>query len=136
MTPQVQALPLSGTGSGTEFLAGQYFSDRGYRIVERNYRARRGELDLVVEKDGELAFVEVRYRASRMFGAPVETVSRAKRRKLSLAALEFICERGGEERAMRFDILSVVRTGKGLSLEHFENAFEPDCGAASALLWH
>ena len=123
----------SRTGSGSEFLAGQYFSDRGYRVVERNYRAKRGELDLIVEKGEALAFVEVRYRKSEAFGAPAETVTRSKQRKLSLAALEFVAERGGEDKCLRFDVLAMARRGAELAFEHFENAFEPDfSGGATA----
>lgn len=133
MTARGQLAALPDTGCGSEFLAGQYLSERGYRIVERNYRARWGELDLVVEKAGELAFVEVRYRRSGAYGAPEETVSPAKRRKLSLAALEFVSRRGEEDRSLRFDVLAMVRRGKGIDVAHFENAFEPDFSGADRL---
>ncbi len=126
MTAREQTRERSATGNGSEFLAGQYFSDHGYRIVERNYRARRGEIDLVVEKDNELAFVEVRYRKTEKFGAPEETVTTAKRRKLSLAALEFITSRDAAEKSLRFDVLAMVRKGASIALTHFENAFEPE----------
>lgn len=134
MIAQRQVLDFPDTGSGSEFLAGQYFSDRGYRIVERNYRARCGEIDLVVEKDGALAFVEVRYRKSKAFGAPEETVSRAKRRRISLAALEFISDRGEEDKSLRFDVLAMVWRGNGIDMVHFESAFEPEFGSA-AMPW-
>lgn len=134
MTAREQTREHSTTGSGSEFLAGQYFSDCGYRIVERNYRARRGEIDLVVEKDNEIAFVEVRYRKTARFGAPEETVTTAKRRKLSMAALEFITSRNTAEKSLRFDVLAMVRKGASIALTHFENAFEPEFDGV-ALQW-
>lgn len=136
MIAREQVIDFSETGCGSEFLAGQYFGDRGYRIVERNYRTRRGEIDLVVEKDGELAFVEVRYRKSKAFGTPEETVTRSKRRRLSLAALEFVSRRGDAEgKSLRFDVLAMERRGTGIGMAHVEGAFEPDFGGA-AMHWN
>lgn len=129
-TPRERAFPFHGTGA--EFLAGQYFSDRGYRILERNYRGKRGEIDLIVERENEVVFVEVRYRSSSTFGRPVETVTHAKRCKLSLTALQFIDEHGIEGKSLRFDVLAVMPTKSGLDMEHFENAFEPDLSMALA----
>ena len=115
-----------GVGSGAEFLAAQYLSERGYAICRRNYAARGGEIDIIAEKDGVVAFVEVRFRRSGRFGTPAETVTWAKRRRITLTALNFMAENRAslEGRAFRFDVISMSLEGGRLVFEHFRNAFE------------
>ena len=62
------------TGSEYEGLAAKWLEGHGYQIVERNYRCRQGEIDLIAEKDGYLVFVEVKYRRSSEAGDPAEAV--------------------------------------------------------------
>lgn len=115
-----------GVGSGTEFLAAQYLSERGYTIRRRNYAARGGEIDIIAEKDGVVAFVEVRFRQSTRFGTPAETVTLAKRRRITRTALNFMAENRAslEGRAFRFDVISMSMEDGRLVFEHFRNAFE------------
>lgn len=111
---------------GCEFLAEQYLGDRGYLVLARNFATRRGEVDLIVSRDGVVAFVEVRFRRAGRFGSPVETVTLAKRRKISIAAIEYVVSRGMEGLgiAFRFDILGITDDGGRIAFEHVENAFE------------
>lgn len=115
-----------GIGSGTEFLAAQYLSDRGYSILLRNYAARGGEIDIIAEKDGVIAFVEVRFRRSARFGTPAETVTPAKRRRITQTALDFMVSGRVplEDLAFRFDVLSVSMEAGRIVFSHVENAFE------------
>lgn len=114
-------------GQSTEEMAARYLEAKGYQVLARNWRTRLGEVDLIVQKALVLAFVEVRYRRSAAFGAPEETVTKAKRRKVILAALEYAGERGLlERRAVRFDVVAVVKTASGPRVLHIEDAFDAD----------
>ncbi len=81
--------------------------ERGYRIVARNVRLRRGELDIIAEDHGTLVFVEVKTRRSRAYGTPAEAVTPAKRRALATLALAYLGRRGLCGRACRFDVVEV-----------------------------
>jgi putative endonuclease len=109
----------AGEGAAAEFLGA-----RGYRIVARNHRCRRGEVDLIAEKGELLVFIEVRTRATGAFGGPEETVSASKQRRVVAAARDFLARRRGPERGVRFDVVAVVDGPSGPTLQHFENAFD------------
>jgi putative endonuclease len=111
-------------GDAGEGAAAELLRSRGYRIVARNHRCRRGEVDLVAEKGELLVFVEVRTRATEAFGSPEETVSPAKQRRVLAAARDFLARWRGPERGARFDVVSVVDSPQGPKLQHFENAFD------------
>ena len=96
----------------------------GYRIVARNHRCPRGEIDVVAEKGEVLVFVEVRTRTSALFGGPEETVDFRKQRRVIAAARDFLAQRRGPPRAARFDVIAVVDGPGGPALTHFPNAFD------------
>jgi putative endonuclease len=92
----------------SEDFALDQLQSRGLRLVARNYRTRRGEIDLVLQEDASLVFVEVRYRASIAFGRPEETVGAKKQSRLRLAAEAFLQRRqSGHDTACRFDVFAV-----------------------------
>ena len=105
---------LSGAvGAGFEKSAETYLRRRGLKTLERNYRCRRGEIDLVMTHGDYLVFVEVRYRASREFGDPLETITPRKQRRIIAAATHFLAanERlGNRPRKSRPGSCSVCRT--------------------------
>ena len=110
------------TGAAAESLACRFLERNGLRLVERNYRCRRGEIDLVMQDTGHLVFVEVRYRANRQFGGGAETVDGAKQRRLTAAAAHYLqTHRSGREPACRFDVVAV--TGQD-EPEWIRDAFE------------
>jgi putative endonuclease len=121
-------------GRAAESLAADYFLQHGYRVLERNYRTRRGEVDLILEKGCYLIFVEVRYRRSTAFGSPEETITPAKQRKVILAALEYVVRRGLGARMIRFDVVSLVQGSGAPRIEHIEDAFEAKLPGLSATL--
>jgi len=89
-------------GAAAEALAASYLVACGLTIVQRNYRCRGGEIDLIA-RDGEiLVFVEVRLRRNRAFGTAAESITAAKRRRLRLAARHYLA-RLGHEPPCRFD---------------------------------
>ena len=105
-------------GDAAEDRAAAFLAGRGYRIIERNFRAKVGEIDIVAMQGEVVVFVEVRSRAGTAFGLPQETIGRDKRRKL-LRAAQVYAQARGLDCPMRFD---VIAEGPG-GLEHFEDAF-------------
>lgn len=97
----------------------------GYRIVETNYRTRYGEIDIVATDGDDLVFVEVKTKGSAEYGRPEEAVDDKKRRKLSQMALIYLTGHGGgDERACRFDVVTVDLTGFLPKVRLIPNAFE------------
>jgi putative endonuclease len=103
-----RALELGQRG---EALAWNFLRKQGYTILEKNYRTRFGEIDLVAEKEGVIVFLEVKTRRDHRFGAPEEAVEWRKRQKLVRVAQAFLQTKGLEEKEVRFDILSVTWNG-------------------------
>ena len=111
-------------GDAGEEAAAELLRGGGYRIVARQHRCRRGEVDLIAEKGELLVFVEVRTRATAAFGAPEETVGFAKQQRIIAAAQDFLARRRGPERGARFDVVAVDDGPRGPQLTHYENAFD------------
>lgn len=100
-----------------EDLAATWLQRHGYTILERNWRRPCGELDLIVERDGEIIGVEVKTRSSARMGEPEEAVTRAKQRKLLLTMQTYLMETGAEQRPYRLDVLAVRLAPGGAHLE-------------------
>ena len=93
-------------------------------MVDRNVRFMRKEIDLVVEKDGLVAFVEVKGRSGPAFGHPLEAITWRKRRAISIAARLWMARSRIEARSYRFDAVSVFSDGAGgIEIEHVEGAW-------------
>jgi putative endonuclease len=107
-----------------EKAAEELLAASGYRIVARNHRCPRGEVDLVAEQGDLLVFVEVRTRATSAFGAPEETVGGRKQERLVRAARDFLARWRGPPRGARFDVVAVVDHPAGPRLTHFPGAFD------------
>ena len=114
---------LARTG---EQLAEDYFRRHQYDILDRNYRCSFGEIDLIVEKNGCLVFVEVKTRSSEAVGSPEEAVHLYKQKKLYKTAQFYLKEKNISEMDMRFDVISILlrKEEKSTTFQHFENAFE------------
>jgi putative endonuclease len=111
-------------GALGEEAAAELLRKAGYRIVARNHRCSRGEVDVIAEKGDLLVFVEVRTRATAAFGGPEETVGTRKQRRVVAAARDYLAQRRGPPKAARFDVIAVVDGPAGPALTHFENAFD------------
>ena len=110
-------------GKDAEGRAARYLEEKGYRIVARNWRARRGELDLVAMHDGTLCFVEVRQRGGGARVTALESIDRRKQASLVRAAQEYLLRHGLHRQAARFDVIAIDARGE---LTHLENAFTAD----------
>lgn len=91
-------------GAAAEALAAQFLQARGIRIVERNYRCRGGEIDIIAREGSTLVFVEVRLRRGNAFGGAAASITPAKRRRLGFAARHYL-GRLGREPPCRFDAI-------------------------------
>jgi putative endonuclease len=111
-------------GKGGERLAERYLQKKGYKIIERNYRCRRGEVDLIVLDRKVIVFVEVKTRSDHRFGTPLEAVENRKQQKMIQAAQFFLNEKGLHNREARFDVVGISWLGQEPAVEHVENAFE------------
>jgi putative endonuclease len=111
-------------GRAGERAASRFLARRGYEVIGAGFLARRGELDLVCRRRGELVIVEVKTRASHDFGAPAEAVGPRKRRALVAAASEYRALAGWHG-PIRFAIVSLIlRTdGEVADLELIEDPF-------------
>lgn len=114
-------------GQLAERLAAGWLEGRGYGILDRNHALRRGEVDLVCEKDGVLCFVEVRSRTGEAHGLPEETVDRGKARRVILAATDWLERNGAQGRDIRFDVVAVTFDETAPPrVVHFPGAFDAD----------
>ena len=113
-----------GVGRRGEDLAADYLQRRGFKVLERNYRTKFGEVDLICLNRETVVFVEVKSRSSGAFGAPDEAVHRDKRRRLSKAALDYLARRSWENRRARFDVVSIRLDGPEPEVRHLEDALD------------
>ena len=111
------------TGKTGEDLATRYLKRNGYRILERNWRAHRHEIDLIAQENGAgtIVFVEVKTRTPGSYGRPADAVGGDKRRFLRLAAESWLLANGGIEQPARFDVIEVLLPEK--TVNHIVNAF-------------
>lgn len=96
-----------GTGYDWEREAERALVAARYRILDRNFRTRRGEIDLIAEENGTLCFVEVKGRSGRSFGGPAEAITLEKQRRILGAAQAYLARAGRAERLCRFDVVCV-----------------------------
>lgn len=113
----------STLGRRGEDLAVAFLRQRGYRIIECNFRTRLGEIDIVADDSGTLVFVEVKSRSTTMFGYPAEAVTATKQRQLSKVALEYLAGLNRPDVPARFDVVAILM-GKKPEIELIRNAFE------------
>ena len=95
-------------GARGESLAGDWYVERGYTILDRNWRTRSGELDLVLEQDRVIIFCEVKTRTSDAFGAGVEAVTREKQQRIRRLASQWLEQHDRPNRGLRFDVVSIL----------------------------
>ena len=107
-------------GEQAEKRAAEFLRDRGLMILERNWRCRFGEIDLVARDGDTLVFVEVRARGSRSHGGAAESISTAKRRRLTATANQYLA-RARRQVPCRFDALLIEAEGR---IEWIRNAFD------------
>ena len=112
-------------GRRGEDLAAAHLEARGWTVLARNYRAGPKEIDLVVARDGVVAFVEVKARATPTGGTPLEPIRSLKRRAVETAARRWIIENGRPGVTYRFDAVAVRIRGSSSEIGHIPDAWRP-----------
>lgn len=105
-------------GDKGEKRACNFLIEQGYLILEKNYRYKRAEIDIIAKKGDLIAFIEVKYRKNIDFGNPEDFVGEKKEELILMAADEYTYQNKWD-RAIRFDIIAIT----GREIEHFEDAF-------------
>jgi putative endonuclease len=114
-------------GNQGEEIASNYLTARGYRILERNFRCKGGEVDIIARDpvDKSLLFIEVKARRSLAYGVPQLAVTPFKQRQISKAALTWLSKKRLHDQAARFDVIAILLATDGQhQVEHIVNAFE------------
>ena len=114
-----KALGKKGEGKALRFL-----KKKGYRIIEKNYVCKLGEMDIIAKEKDTLAFIEVKTRTTTEFGPPQLAVNSSKQRQLSKVALNYLKEKQLEEVKARFDVVAILLGQKGEQIELIRDAFE------------
>jgi putative endonuclease len=109
-------------GQRAEERAAAFLGERGFLIIERNYRCRFGEIDIVAEDGDCLVFVEVRSRSSSGHGDALDAVGLKKQRQVAKVAQAYLDLRRPKHREIRFDVIGIT----GERLEHVPDAFRVD----------
>ena len=112
-------------GRTGEDAAVQYLLQRGYYILERNYRCRFGEIDLVARDGDTLTFIEVKTRRSRTFGPAAAAVTHTKQRHLIKASQMYMVQHGKRDDLCRFDVVTIDMDGQESRIELIKDAFQP-----------
>jgi putative endonuclease len=111
-------------GQEGEALAARYLKKNGYRIIEKNYRTKLGEIDIIAKDKDTLVFVEVKSRRSWQFGNPKAAVTPRKQRKISMVALHYLKSTHRTNVSARFDVATVTITHDKPQIEIIKNAFD------------
>jgi putative endonuclease len=107
-----------------ERIAERWLAEQGWRTLGRRVRSGHRDLDLVMERDGVVAFVEVKARTGDRFGDPVEAVHWKKRRELVRSALVWLDRNQSPEHTYRFDVVGVLLSQGRARIRHVPAAFE------------
>jgi putative endonuclease len=118
MTKQRQAFGLLG-----ERIAARWLVRDGWHIVAHRFRSGHRDIDLIAQRDHEVAFVEVKARRGDQFGHPIEAVHARKRRELGKSARVWVDRHGRSELSYRFDVIGVLVVGQNVRVRHVPNAF-------------
>lgn len=108
-----EATARQGLGRTGERLAAEALMSKGYRILERNFRCRHGEIDLVAEDEYDLIFVEVKARRGISFGLPEDALTWRKQRKLMEVASFYLEQHDCADRSWRIDVVAVQFSASG-----------------------
>ncbi|MFA6151504.1 MAG: YraN family protein [Chitinophagaceae bacterium] len=110
-------------GTNGELLAVNFLKNKGFIILETNWRSGKKEIDIIVENDETIIFVEVKTRSNFNFGFPEEAVSETKKSFLKIAAEDYFIKNNCNK-DIRFDVISIIQRGKtAAEIIHFEDAF-------------
>ena len=115
---------MTDTGHIGEAIAAKYYQQRGWLLLNHNYRTRMGEIDLILYKDDTLVFAEVKTRTGAMLDRPAAAVDARKQQRLILAAQQYLQCSPYRDAAIRFDVGEVTPAAKGGQVHCIPSAVE------------
>ena len=111
-------------GKAAENAAAEFLKSRGYKILERNYKNKLGEIDIIAKQDEVICFLEVKARHSLGQGAPQEAVSISKQRQISKVAVSYLKSHNLLDHLARFDVLALLYVNNQPEITLISDAFE------------
>ena len=111
-------------GEKGETLVARYLKKNGYKILEKNYRTKLGEIDIIARENKTIVFVEVKSRRSTRYGSPKLAVTPQKQRKISMVALYYLKTTKQSDASARFDVVAFTSNRDQPQIEIVKNAFE------------
>jgi len=111
-------------GDFGESLAAEFLERKGYKIIERNFRRRFGEIDLIAKKDGKIIFIEVKSRKNRKYGTPEEAITIWKKQRLRNAAFAFLQSHNHHDADFGIDGVFIEAFDGKYVIRHLENIVE------------
>ena len=126
-SPPTAATGNKGTGELGEEVAAHFITTHGYLIVERNFRCKGGEVDIIARDpvDKSLVFIEVKARRGLSYGVPQLAVTPFKQRQISKAALTWLSKNRLHDTNARFDVIAILLHTDGQhAIDHIKNAFD------------
>jgi len=113
-------------GKVAEEIACSHLKQNGLKLIDKNFYSRYGEVDLIMQDQDTLVFIEVRYRKNLDYGGALESVTPAKQKKIQTTALYYMQKKGSEHNS-RFDVVALtgndINNQNKLSIEWIKNAF-------------
>ena len=117
----------SSLGNRGETAACRFLKENGYEILEKNYKCKIGEIDVIARRQGRLAFIEIKTRTSAHFGTPQEAVDHRKQEKIFKVAQWYLKEKKLEKTPVAFDVVAVLwREGQKPGMRLIPDAFEKE----------
>ena len=110
-------------GKAGEDFTCDYLKKHGVKVLARNYRAKKGEIDIVAQDGADLIFIEVKTRSSDLYGTAGQAVTYRKQQMIIKTAQWYIMQNNVKEFNVRFDVAEVSASGKDMSVNYIKNAF-------------
>ena len=117
------ATGVTSLGNEGERITAEYLKARGYHILERSFRCKGGEVDLIALDGATLVFIEVKLRRSLARGTPLEAVTAVKEARVRRAAQVYLAYCGSIFQRIRFDVVAIMKSSKRTDITHLKAAF-------------
>lgn len=111
-------------GRAGEEEASQYLIKNGYKIIERNFLCKRGEIDIIAKDKNEIVFIEVKTRKSIKYGLPAEAVNENKQKHIYKAAEYYLYQNKLEKEFVRIDVIEIYYKNDSYKINHIKKAID------------
>lgn len=109
-------------GRNGENVACEFLIQSGYEILERNYRSKIGEIDIIAKEKDEIIFVEVKTRGQELYGTPGESVTKCKKTHIYHVAEYYLMEKNIENKFCRIDVIEIYKKNNKYLINHIKNS--------------